>query len=262
MSSRHFLGVASGLFVAAVMTWGSAGALGDSIGLNLGGQITPIPPDQVAGLVPQAYWNNTPANSGPTSVLPAGTVRDDANNVVAGMSIDWNAGFTQTNSAWGFTGPNLLLMQNGFNTGPNTGHISTFTFNNIPYAYYDVIAYFNSPANPGDGLASIAVAGGAAGSVDPNSTKYYHTNWFGGNFNESAATDPNDAAGDKGNYIRFYMNTADSFELIHDQFEVGPSDVDNWRSSITGIQIVKVIPEPASIALLGVGGLALLRRRR
>ncbi len=57
------------------------------------------------------------------------------------------------------------------------------------------------------------------------------------------------------------INEVQKTDLLHDMWYINIHTAANPDGEIRG-QVLKVIPEPATIALFGLGGLALLRRRR
>jgi hypothetical protein len=74
---------------------------------------------------------------------------------------------------------------------------------------------------------------------------------------------------DMGTFGGFVPTNGDTFDLITagggftGTFMLAPEDQDAWSLSIDGMTLsATFIPEPGSVALLGLGGLTLLRRRR
>ncbi len=199
--------------------------------------------DEVVGVVPLPNWNNInvagnhafapiallDAKGNPTSATVASTIAPgyDANNGNGNATSDR----TMMNAA--------LYYDNGI--GTDTGNI---TIADLPESFtafgYDVYVYFESNDNDRDmtitisGVSYTGRDGGAYKTLD----EYI------------LATGP----GVYANYMVFEGLTAPSFTI--------DATATNGRAAIAGIQIVSNIPEPATVSLLGLGALALLRRRR
>jgi hypothetical protein len=125
---------------------------------------------------------------------------------------------------------------------------SFVTLSQIPYAQYDVYVYFSSDAS------------GRIGSITDGTTKYYFSTLGSASISGPDAlltqtTDTSNAF-PLANYARFSGETAGSLTLTCDA--LGGND--QWLG-IAGFQVVEV-PEPGTMALLAIGGLALVRFRR
>lgn len=132
-------------------------------------------------------------------------------------------------------------------TQPNTQN-GTLSLANIPYASYDLIVYLqDNNDSRNDGHISISLAGGPTytgltfNSLDSSASPVVFTQITGSN--------------GSGNYVKFadLTGSTQDFTFNNSAFTYG--------AGVSGFQIVEV-PEPASLALLGLGGALLLRRRR
>jgi len=253
------------LLVSALSVALSAAVANASIGINFYPSDTSFPNQlastSIAGLatVQQANWNNmTISNGDGNGHWNGGQVvgmTDDTGTMLPNLTVtaggeaymNYNLGgsrasaqvwYTDGNAGlWGWTG-NGEVMQNGSLRPSPYVDIS-----GIPYGLYNVFVYVSAEGgNGGGGNISIADMSGGLGVVDPVATD--------GNY--SYPWSPNVYVLG-GNYVEFTGNTSPSIEL--DQYSV------SWNTGIAGIQIVPV-PEPASLALLALGGLLVLPRRK
>lgn len=222
-----------------------------SVGLNFiggrsspgGGGTTYVLPGDIAGVVPQDSWNNLPPGGSGVNGTTTGVL--DSTGALVPLTVTWS-GIPNT---WSITtgtpaDANARLM-NGY-VDTNTTSTTLIEVDNIPYLMYDVIVYFGGDVagrsgayGIDDGISSILKSPLIAGPVWPVTTG-------GGTFIEVEA-------GQTGNYTVFRGLSGSSFDLT--------ATAVNFRAPINAIQIVN-IPEPATLSLLALGGLALVRRRK
>jgi hypothetical protein len=102
------------------------------IGGGANGAPTSMNTNDIAGLHPQAYWNNLSGGSGTSSELV------DSDNNPSTLTFEW-----ATSGQWGAgtgDGSPLQRMLNGLNYA-NPGSTATLTFYNVPAGKHTVIAY-------------------------------------------------------------------------------------------------------------------------
>lgn len=203
-------------------------------------------------------WNNTADRT--SGSLAAGTQNDlkDDSGVITTTDITWSAnGVFYTNQ--GTSGDENKLSIGYLDDGPTTAISITVT--DIPYAQYRIYGLFAS--DKGNGGTTIQMLdfnvnngtwaiGGAA--ADNTSSAYGNTNANNAANGEAWTEVGGNGAG---NYWTVDGLT-DSTLTIDGQLGSGNSDL---RGSLAGI-IIEEVPEPSSTALLGLGGLALILRRR
>jgi hypothetical protein len=205
-------------------------------------------------VVPQGNWNNEASNTGTDAavVTDAGTA--------AGASLTWTS-----NNVW------------------DTGQAGTNQNGNLMQGYLDDTATATTTATLTSLPASIAGTGttpynvvlyiagdtaGRGGNYTVNGTSAVLVNTgpqADGTF--KLATPSTDASDDAnagtgavaGNYYAFTNVTGTTLTISTVGYHIGS----NQRSPLDGFQVTtSPVPEPASLGLLGAGGLVLLGRRR
>jgi len=268
-STMWIVGVTATTFLAAA-------AHASTIGVNLTGYNPVTLGDaDTAGVVAQDHWNNLdeqgasdPAATDP-NFHPISLVQDDDGTAStssfsnSGATLAWD-GFSarDTTGTSGDDQANDELMD-GFHEA-ESANATQLRVRNLPSSYtsvgYHVTVYLD---HSDDRRAAEWTV-----TEDPDGSAATQSHWAramsgadfssGGNgFVESTATTL--AAAPNANYVRFESLTDPNFDL-------GPTDSDQSIGSfgrfvgITGFQIVPV-PEPASLALVVIGGLCLIPRR-
>lgn len=215
--------------VATTSVMLGAGASAASISVNWFGGGNGANVTEPAGLTVSSVWNNFANSASP------GTDLLDDSNVNTTADVEWTGG-TWDNGG-GPSGNAQLL--DGYLDDNNAGGTSV-TVTDIPYAQYDVHVYFNHDGQDGEtGIFNVDSLNGVA---------YSTTGVFDLSNNSTGILDDGNSLTVSG--------------LSGDLVIVNDERAANSISNISGIQIVEVIPEPSSTVLLGLGGVALLLRRR
>lgn len=234
------LGLALGVGIAAT----SHAAVISVNFTDSGGGMGNASADNIAGVVEAGWWETTSFDGARNDTDP-NNLRDST-GAYTGVSLShdmpggwWTAGTT------GFNTPTANQNDKMMENYADTWNTHTVTFSNLT-GIYDVYVYAARPEeNTGIGAYSIG-----------SEIIYLKANDLTGPFVESGFADPGAAelnADDPGNYIVFRNLDDSTFTLTVSSLGGGVP--------LNGIQIVAV-PEPASVALLGLGGVLVLARRR
>jgi hypothetical protein len=234
LSAMSFVSVCQ---AAGIVSW-NYNSWGDAYGTQA---------TDVSGLAPAAYWNDTWLDGRTTDLL-------DNTGAATTIDISW-----QSFNSWHIQGShpgtdtdgshNKEILNGYLNSGPAGWNppliYSAVTLSQIGYSSYNVIVYFSSD-----------VAGREGYVTDGLSTYYFNTlgpaSIASGNalFIQATDTTTNGYAV-AANYAVFSGLSGASQTLT-----VQMRDMEEWG----GIAAVQIVPEPATMLLLGLGGL-LLRKR-
>jgi hypothetical protein len=215
-----------------------------------GGRSAATGPDVTgtAGYVPADNWNNATGTSGTFSNLV------DSNGTSTSADVSWQVF-------------NLWDLQNGDGNGADqdmmSGYLDNFgaggpsdfiTISGIqPNKGYDVYVYFNRGASTYSGL-------NATDGINNNT--YYGFDNVGSYSEIGYSLTSDDNIGDgwtSANVFLFEDYIGSTLDLDNPDNPGAPGD---WKTYVQGIQLVVTVPEPSSTALLGLGGLALVLRRK
>ena len=198
-----------------------------------------IAPTTVAGGGPGVGVSNWNDGLGATGAI---TDAVDDTGVATTLDLTWTCGGT-----WGDgsantdadTGVGNAQLQRGY-LDDNQGNPISITITQIPYASYDLVVYFSTDTG-GDNYGDITVTdGNGAVTATTTGTK------------ELWGTNPNI---DDTNSLRVSGLTGDL--TINT-----PNRIGGIRHSISGVQVIGVIPEPSSALLLALSGAVMLGRRK
>ena len=187
-----------------------------------------LPLETMAGIVPQANWNNLlEGNFGTTELIDNnGTLLE----TTASVSTRWVNGVQGHGSSDG----DQILMNGGLD-GDNTNVLSS-TITGIPYEVYDVYIYFDGGSASGRGGTYSATPSGAGASA-AQSQDGYDLATFSGEFIQATGTGLNEEGEPVGsNYVKFSGMSGENLEIASVPI-THPTNVS--RAPWNGFQIVE-----------------------
>lgn len=233
------------IFLAIAATSGVASAA--SIGLSFGGagggaDVTLLSSDS-AGVVRQTNWNTNSAASGTINNL------NDDSGTATDVRVTWSS-----DESWSYTGSGTHgttdagLFAGWISENGGVGSSSTIDISGVSYGQYDIYVYVSHDRiNNGARITIGSTTYDISEHVDVS--KIQASPWVYTN-----------GAGGSGSYVKFSGLTGRDQTI---SFTTPAASGDEaFRVGIAGFQIVEVVPEPSSTTLLGLGGLALILRRR
>ena len=192
-------------------------------------------PDESAGALPQAFWNNAAGGSGGLAGLL------DSSGAATGASVSWRGHESYQPAVTNNPGNQRLMRGLIANLGPDPATVTIANLAGLFPSGYDVLIYFD-----GFNQAAAWVTDYSIGTQALRGTDLPNTD-FTGTFVRDA--------GAGGNYVRFG-------HVQGDTLAISASPLAGSTATINAIQLVHA-PEPATAGLVALGAItALLRRNR
>jgi len=231
----------------AVLTIGSffGAANAGIISVNLqGNDEAGLPSTDSVGVVSAANWNNVAGASGGPVTLNYST---GLASPVTISSFSLSGSYSKAvGTGTAHATPQETVFQSGLNVNYGTAAVSFAGLS--AFTSYDILVYYQDGTSfPESRQAKITNSGDSP-------TTFYAAGWASALTGYKLSDSTDSATYKTGNYARFTNLTGDT-QTISYIFVSSPS-------TLAGFQIITAVPEPASLSLLTIGGVALLGRRR
>ena len=200
------------------------------------------------GAVEVSNWHNTWNGSGQDWWLEN---LEDSDGNVTDLDIGWNGGSGDWSCGGSKDNANAT-MQNGYINGNGANGAYVYVQDMNPSYTYTVYVYFNSDNDT------------RVGTISDGDDEIYYFGYDTGAASDGVlvqamATDNRGFAIDA-NYAVFTVTGSDTWNFYSSAYSADGVSAD--YGGITAIQVVEVIPEPATIGLIGIAGAALVFVRR
>lgn len=261
------------IFCLAAWVLGAGPLAAATVSINFtdnGSADSTMAPGDIAGVTGAATrvanWNN--ANVAGATGSASGLVFADGSS--SGVSLSWTTNLGQWRLGHAVENGDDRMWKGYLDAAGSAADGSpaaAISIIGVPFVgTYDVYVYFDGENGTAWRMANYAIRGQGISALGEdsestswgagqNAAKVYQLPAAGTGGNATWPISPNN---NEGNYIVLSGVSGSSFIL--DAW--GSTNTGNLRAPINGIQIVGVVPEPASAVLAGLGGLCLLARRR
>jgi len=259
MSRMTTLSAATTLVAIAMFAMTGVAHGAADLGVNFG-EITLSSSDQ-AGVQPRANWNNANPGGAKTGTVNNLTLSDGTSS---SASVTFGGKFVGGANPGGSGASNTMLsgFLEGFGPGDDAAEVTVSGMDDVygDGAAYDVYVYVIQSRDFRAGLVELSGFDSFSGETTFYTKGLQH--FTGNEWKEATTTtDPGSDLSnvEVANFVKFSGVTGDAF-TVTGYGVIDDSGGGRLRQGISGVQTI--IPEPASLALFGIGGLVILARRK